>query len=265
MAIQPNESEGGSTQSLIDNLIQGLNYRGVVWRGDAIKRLVEIDRQTAIPILLRILQVDESTHVRSIAAEALGEIGDATTISQLTQALMDDEDRGVRGYAAEALSKLTSGTPEVSQALLQALLEDIHVQSSPLAYQAAQALKDMSNFDTATLELIKVLESCYSSQQFENPYNQNLRLKTIKVLGILGDTRAVPVLLKALLEPQLSHFSVALQALEKIEGIDRETVISGLVKAFEYYKQLGRQPNRVNRCQMLVELAKKFDLNMEYE
>lgn len=71
MAIQPNESESGSTQSLIDNLIQGLNYWGVVWRGDAIKRLVEIDRQTAIPILLRILQVDESTHVRSSIALSL--------------------------------------------------------------------------------------------------------------------------------------------------------------------------------------------------
>lgn len=172
--------------------------------------------------------------------------------------IRDDGGKGVCDCAAEALDKLSGGTPEL---LLQILLEDIPVQGSPLAFQAAKALKDMGNSNTATLDLIKVLDSCYSEKRSDNTYHRSLRCRTVRVLGIVGGTAAVPVLQKALLDPRsLAVFDATLRALENIGS---ETVISGLIEALEYYEKQEVRPGCVDRCQILREVLERLGLHSE--
>ncbi len=107
-------SHDAKVQHCIDNL-QNPNPRQ---RSQAARELGDLKNEISIPALIRALQEDVNTYVRSAAAEALGHIGSSEAIFPLMDALHDPSSF-VRRAAAIALGQMQA--KEAQGALLQAL------------------------------------------------------------------------------------------------------------------------------------------------
>ena len=80
--------------------------------------------RASMPKLLEIAGDDESPLVRPAAVEALGLIGDAQVIDKLLP-FVDDSNAYLRAALAHALSSLDGDTPEVQEALIKLLDDDV--------------------------------------------------------------------------------------------------------------------------------------------
>ncbi|MDP7590040.1 MAG: HEAT repeat domain-containing protein [Candidatus Poseidoniia archaeon] len=149
--------------------------------------------------------------VREAAAEALGKIGDARAVKPLIKALRDVA-FDVRLNAAFALGRI--GEPAI-ESLIEAL-EDGNGLDREAAVEALKAMNTLSNTGDARVvqPLIKLLED----------KNRAARQGAAKVLGMIGDVRAVEPLGKV-----LSHDDTGYYAAEALAEIG-EPAISLLIK-----------------------------------
>ena len=154
---------------------------------------------------------DGNLRVREAAAEALGKIGDARAVKPLIKALRDVA-FDVRLNAAFALGRI--GEPAI-ESLIE-VLEDGNGLDREAAVEALKAMNTLSNTGDARVvqPLIKLLED----------KNRAARQGAAKVLGMIGDVRAVEPLGKV-----LSHDDTGYYAAEALAEIG-EPAISLLIK-----------------------------------
>ena len=154
---------------------------------------------------------DGNLRVREAAAEALGKIGDVRAVKPLIKALRDVA-FDVRLNAAFALGRI--GEPAI-ESLIEAL-EDGNGLDREAAVEALKAMNTLSNTGDARVvqPLIKLLED----------KNRAARQGAAKVLGMIGDVRAVEPLGKV-----LSHDDTGYYAAEALAEIG-EPAISLLIK-----------------------------------
>ncbi len=149
--------------------------------------------------------------VREAAAEALGKIGDVRAVKPLIKALRDVA-FDVRLNAAFALGRI--GEPAI-ESLIE-VLEDGNGLDREAAVEALKAMNTLSNTGDARVVQphIKLLED----------KNRAARQGAAKVLGMIGDVRAVEPLGKV-----LSHDDAGYYAAEALAEIG-EPAISLLIK-----------------------------------
>jgi HEAT repeat protein len=154
---------------------------------------------------------DGNLRVREAAAEALGKIGDVRAVKPLIKALRDVA-FDVRLNAAFALGRI--GEPAI-ESLIE-VLEDGNGLDREAAVEALKAMNTLSNTGDARVVQphIKLLED----------KNRAARQGAAKVLGMIGDVRAVEPLGKV-----LSHDDTGYYAAEALAEIG-EPAISLLIK-----------------------------------
>ncbi len=154
---------------------------------------------------------DGNLRVREAAAEALGKIGDARAVKPLIKALRDVA-FDVRLNAAFALGRI--GEPAI-ESLIE-VLEDGNGLDREAAVEALKAMNTLSDTGDARVVQphIKLLED----------KNRAARQGAAKVLGMIGDVRAVEPLGKV-----LSHDDTGYYAAEALAEIG-EPAISLLIK-----------------------------------
>jgi HEAT repeat protein len=136
-------------------------------------------RKTLAALLDALKDQQLVAHVRAAAARALGKIGGEEALSALLSAL-DDESEIPRWSAAEALGRI--GGEQAITGLAKALQDhDITVR-----WRAVQALGKIGGDRPVTL-LLNLLEDKRETSPF-------VLSEIAKVLGELGDRRAMPVL-----------------------------------------------------------------------
>ncbi len=177
---------------------------------------------------------DEYYAVRTSATVALGQLGDARAVQPLIR-LLGDKDEYVRNTTADALSKFgekplaqavvnaLSGNPQAVIALddsraVEPLIHALHVGELDLIIKATDALGQMGS--SAVDPLIDTLKS-------ERVFYGRSSVAT--ALGVLGDTRAVEPLIKALSDYDKGVRAEAADALGKIgDARAIEPLIAGI-------------------------------------
>ena len=155
-------------------------------REAAVRSLGNIGNPNAVDTLISILEdsSDEDT-VRSDAALALGRIGDPKAIEPLIRTLKD-EWKWRRSRPREAIAEALGAfrDPRAIDALIEALGSDFDT-----ALAAADSLMKLRD-RRAVEPLISILDSGIK--------NAHKREFAAQILGVLGDPRAIPALVKAL-------------------------------------------------------------------
>jgi len=168
---------------VVEALISALDDNDTQVRWYVVLALGKTGSLQAIEALIKVLECDEDTFVKEMAAGALGQIGSlqAEAVEALISALSDKNNR-VRGIAAVALGKIRSS--EALEVLIKALNDgEMNVRRS-----AATALGKIGNLQ-AVEALIKAL-----NEEDETFVKQGL----ISSLDEIADPKAVEALIKAL-------------------------------------------------------------------
>jgi len=134
---------------------------------------------TALPALYGLLK-DNDPDVRIFAADILGSTGSAVAVSYLCHALLDDPEVNVRYQAAVSLGQLSY--PESAACLNNAMEDEEWVQFS--AIEALTKVRDAGSVGALIKALGKSSELVAST--------------IVDALGVMGDIKVVPTLLKRL-------------------------------------------------------------------
>lgn len=160
----------------MDHLLSALKTRNKDIRLGIIEALGEIRDNRAVEPLIRLLG-DSDNEVRWEAALALGEIADPRALGNL-EGMLRDPDRYVRYGAAVALEKMNwSGEDPAARAYLVAGRQDWD-RLAGLGRDAVPALT-------------------IAAEDAE----RTVRLMAVRTLGAIGDERAIPVIYRALRDP----------------------------------------------------------------
>jgi HEAT repeat protein len=103
----------------------------------------QLGDRTAAPMLLKLVDEDQSPLVRPAAVEALAFIGDASLLPRLYP-LVDDTNAYIRAALAHTLAALDDGSPTVQATLLK-LAEDKVEYVALAAQRALQARPEQSD------------------------------------------------------------------------------------------------------------------------
>jgi len=181
---------GSLGPAAMDVLIRDLKKKDKDHHLVIIKALSEIRDPTPVPVLIGMLN-DENSEVRWGAAIALGEIGDNRAIEPLITSLRD-YDKYVRYGAAVSLQMLGWKPPtDEEKAFFLVGMQD---------WQAVGVLRD-----SAIPALTTILHDRHNM----------VRIKAIEILGGLGSTRAIPVLMQSLADEDSDVRWAAVLASEK--------------------------------------------------
>jgi len=198
----------------VDPLIGALDDLNEYVRYTAVCALVKLSDTRSVESLIHTLKVDNSSTVRSIAADGLGEIGDNKAIDPLIQALKNDKFEDVRSNAAKALGKI--GGARSVDPLIAALREDnLYVRVS-----AAEALGALSNA-RAVIPLLDTLE---------NSEDSDVRYGAAEALGKIGDIKSVETLISVLKTDD--NADVRASAAMALGNMDSSRVVGSLINAF---------------------------------
>ena len=199
-------------------------------RGRVAEVLAEIKDLKAVPALLQALRGDFYT-VRARAARALGAIGAQEAVQPLREALKDNE-LEVRIEAVKALGKFN--LPETFDNMADLLLEDVEIKARQAAAQALGetkhpqalpylmiALRDpfwwyeREGAAEVLLEAIQGMRMMAVDTLLEalNDSEMTIRRFAAKLLGRIGDSRAIKPLEMALYD---THFEVGATAAESL-------------------------------------------------
>jgi len=161
-----------------EGLIKLLKHKNPTTRGDAIEALSIIGDESIVPHLIPLLE-DSDLDVRMKTCYALGQIGSREATKPLIN-LLNDKEPSIRGAAAMALGLIgdENAIPALYEAFKKADQQDRQSYAAALGY-----------FGTRVFDIAKELSSS------DNKY---LRRFGIEILGRLSDTRAAPLLIKAL-------------------------------------------------------------------
>jgi len=159
-------------------------------------------------LVVQASRAGDDTPTRWVAIRALGHIGGPQSRDALL-GLLEDPEPAIRTAAVGAMGEL--GERAYSHRIAE-MLSDPAVIVRAAAAETAGSLRDPS--------LIPALEAALSSQ--DSYYRGNslwVRQHYVAALGAIGDMRALPVLLKALDDPDPNVADVSLRALEQLSGI----------------------------------------------
>ncbi len=204
-------------------------------RASATEALGQIGDPEAVPALLRCLRDPNST-VRLRGARALVGVGDPGAAGGLARILKTEEDAEVRLQAVGALGIIGIGNPAAVRACINALADP----SRSVRSRAAQALGRLAS-PKAALPLVKALGDSYWSvrRDAENSLTslgpravpplvesltsrkRTVRIRAARILGIIGDRRALTPLRKLLkTEKDASVVTAAKAAVAKLTEIE---------------------------------------------
>ena len=255
------EAHDMADKAEVERLVRELSDSDYTMRWDAATALGELGDTSAMPALIRALS-DSDTLVRERAATALGRLGDDSAVPALMKAL-SDSDKGVRAHAATALGNLddTSAVPSLIEALsdgharvrgdaatalgnlddtsaVPSLIEALSDGHADGRMSAAAALGKLGD-NTAVPALIKVLSDSDTFDESAMPpllriqspsfLDTFARMAAAEALGELGDTCAVPALIKALSDGKGGVRNAAAQALGKVGD---QSAVPSLIRAF---------------------------------
>jgi len=213
-------------------------------RKAAAEALGKIADPMAITSLESALEDVEET-CRCCAATALGEIRDARAVPPLCKALLENRSESVRDAAAQALEKIAHAS--AVDALVEALIVAVQRRNYSNCCSAASALGSIGDARAVTA-LITSLEQPprisgtwgqgpmkevpqprrYDEDTvYRGPTTARARASAALALARIGDLRAVPALLRAVSDPDVSE---------------------GALEAFSMI--LERQPSNVDACHL---------------
>lgn len=197
-------------------------------RGNAAWALGELGDARAIDALIRLLK-DREPEVRGKAAWALGMLGEASGRVEMVKPLIDalDDFSEVKGraahifvaqYAAEALTQIGS---EVALLAVEAWKPRARERLEP--YRLKDLIEALGHLDAqrheaAAEELVTLGAAAVPalSAALQNVRNLRQRQQAARVLGLIGDARAVKPLLAALEDRDAGVWSQATGALARI-------------------------------------------------
>lgn len=211
---------GGYGRAAVGVLVEALGVHSELVRSGAAAALGLIQDRGTVPDLIRMLS-DASRQVRLSAITALGNIGSARTIEPLIESL-SDSDKRVRTASIEALGRIGSQAVEpliealshartevATSSIIKALgsFRDeralVHLTNylghtyMTVRWAAVEAVASYANRALAALEEMLVLNRVSFEPLVrdakQNPGKRN-RLRTIRALGELKDSRAAPAL-----------------------------------------------------------------------
>ena len=178
-----------------------------------------LGHQWAIPSLGAAI-ADEDPRVRQQAVWALGNIPSLSVVHVLPRALRSPFE-GVRAAAAEALVK-QSQSPELVRPVVSELISALDVkkeEGAETAQLAEQALAQVGS--PAMPQLIEALGN--------RRLRPSQRGRVATALGLLGDDRALPILIDAILSERSQDMEGYIQAVAGIGG----KAVPALIKALE--------------------------------
>ena len=164
--------------------------------------LKRIGGEPAAEVLARLVRSDPDAHTRVMAAGALGQVEADVRLPALEAALRDST-TDVRSTAASSLGRIA--TPAAVPALLTALAKETDLDAGQAIVEALGATHDRR----ATAGLAQALAA--GAPQ--------LRESAARVLGTLGDERAVEALIAATRDPD---HRVRLTAVWALDGLQRD-------------------------------------------
>ena len=188
---------------VVEALISALDDNDTQVRWYVVLALGKTGSLQAIEALIKVLECDEDSFVKEMAARALGQIGSLQAVDALISALSDKDNR-VRGIAAVALGKIRS-----SEAL-EALIKALNDGEMNVRWSAAIALGKISNLQSIEA-LIKAL-----NEEDEIFVKQGL----ISSLDEIANPKAVEALIKALNDKAGQVRSQAARTLGKIGTLE---------------------------------------------
>jgi HEAT repeat protein len=162
----------------VEPLIDALNDKDEEVRWKACWALGNIGDKKAVEPLISLLN-DERWSVRRYAASALGKIGDSQAVESLIYTLNDDEWH-VRKYAADALGNI--GDEKAVDSLVDALSDG----DNDVRWKAVIALGKMRS------AAVEPLIEAFGNEDWR------IRGRAAEALGNIGDTRALNLLINAL-------------------------------------------------------------------
>jgi len=163
---QAADALGSSGSPAVPLLLHELDSPHVTARIGAVEALAAIADRKIVPYLADVMEHDESTEVRWVAALALGKIGDPAAIPQLLFALRDRE-RYIRSGAAASLDRLGWKPCDAAEFAYRAI-----------ALQDREAILKLGT--SATEPLI---------ERLADP-DPRTRVQVLTLLGEIGDPRA---------------------------------------------------------------------------
>lgn len=168
----------------------------------------KLEEQRDYKALLLLLTPTVSAVIRRAAARSLANVAPGWVAAQLSEFLLTDPDRGVRRSLTETLGRLGDDSG------LQALLTSLQDRELLVREEAARAL---SRFNSQA-----AFDALLASLQLPNvPHSRNwiTRRFAAEALGLLGDRRAVPLLIEALKDDHALVRPAVAQALGRLGDV----------------------------------------------
>jgi HEAT repeat protein len=191
-------------KKVIPQLLELLNYPDRLVRIAAIKILGKSGEPSIAPQLLTFL-TEKDLSIRSHAVEALSQLKEANIAPQLIE-LLSEQDSNLRWAAAEVLSHL----PE--KKLLPQWIKQLKDKETPIREIAIEALGNLGE-KAAILPLVEELNA-------PGPYPYTIRQKTVKALGKLNATEAIPQLITLLTDPSDEVRSTTINVLGRLNKVE---------------------------------------------
>jgi HEAT repeat protein len=206
----------------VEPILAKLSDKSPGTRGAAARALARLGDRRAVEPIIDMLG-DKDADVRRVAIDALGVLKDRRATAPLL-ALIQDKGFGVPPRAISALGKI--GDPAAVQPLI-ALLED-----KELSEPAATALGKIGD-RRAVEPLIMVMEKTLA--ETKKPLGKGMPAiiwSGGEALGLLGDKRAVPLMLDLIQRPQGEggEFTFAAEALGRIADPDSLAKLAALLR-----------------------------------
>lgn len=211
----------------INELVKKLDSRDKKTRRQALYDLANISWNStaeppadmAVPAIITVLQSDESTNTRALAAWTLGKIGSGAkpAIPALAYALVNDKSVDVREQSAWALDQIDPHTRDktVLTALITALKQN-QIEGPDICKNIVRALVNKGS--AAVDYLIPLL----------NSVNMRVRIQAIEVLGEIGpDAKNAAAALARIMKQEEEGWyirSKAAESLGKIGSYNKEAV-----------------------------------------
>jgi HEAT repeat protein len=197
-------------------LVQSLKHEDPRVRARAASLLGEMGGATAVPALLESLK-DPDPKVQNAATRSLGQIKASPAVSALAALLRDEHcERELRSAAARALAQISDATA-ISTLVDMTGYHDRHVGQAVAESLVAVGTPAVQSLLTALAE-----KACRSETE------------AIKVLGLIGDATAVPLLSAKLTDKAMQQNPWVLEATARSLGQIRDaSAVPALVEALE--------------------------------
>lgn len=225
----------------------------------AMSELAEASFQVDFRPIFRFCLDDDDLEIRAMAIDGLWEDDDQALIALLVHLMEDDLSTLVRSRAAVALGKyvllaeMDGLTPGRSRFLRKALLqvirnpgEDVEVRRravESIAYFGDEEVRDIIEGAYYSAEGKMQVSAVFAMGRSMDPYwsgtvllelqnpNAEMRFEAARANGELGNSRAVPILIELLEDPDREIQEVSIWALGQIGGTDARHALEAVAES----------------------------------